>query len=98
MTADQIEMLRALVKAYCDNVPPMVAQQRLKAIDDAGIDKLYFAWAGADHPGVGHYYVVEGPTFVIEFVNTQPDSAGNPANHIHSVWRNRAGDFGLTRE
>jgi len=97
MSPEQVEMLRALVKAYCDNVPTAVSQQRLKAIDEAGIEKLTFAWAGADHPGVGHYYVVEGPTFVIEFVNTQPDSAGNPANHIHSVWRNRAGDFGLSR-
>ncbi|MBI3465309.1 MAG: DUF3500 domain-containing protein, partial [Planctomycetes bacterium] len=35
---------------------------------------------------------------LIEFVNTQPDSAGNPANHIHSVWRNMAGDFGTTVE
>jgi Protein of unknown function (DUF3500) len=97
LTPEQIEMLRALVTAYCDNVPAAMSQQRLKAIDEAGIDKLSFAWAGADHPGAGHYYVVEGPTFVIEFVNTQPDSAGNPANHIHSMWRKRAGDFGLSR-
>jgi hypothetical protein len=33
---------------------------------------------------------------VIELVNTQADSAGNPANHIHSVWRDMAGDFALS--
>jgi hypothetical protein len=38
---------------------------------------------------------VQGPTFVIEFLNEQRDSAGNPANHIHSAWRNVKGDFGL---
>jgi len=40
---------------------------------------------------------VQGPTFLIEFINTQPDAQGNPANHIHSIWRNMAGDFGLSR-
>jgi hypothetical protein len=46
-------------------------------------------------PGVGHGYRVEGPTFSIEFVNVQPDAEGNPANHIHCVWRDRSGDFDL---
>ncbi|MBI2827010.1 MAG: DUF3500 domain-containing protein [Planctomycetia bacterium] len=94
MNDGQRAALRALLKAYADNMPDAVAHKRLEAVDQAGIEKLAFAWAGADHPGVGHYYVVQGPTFVIEFVNTQPDSAGNPANHIHSVWRDMQGDFG----
>jgi hypothetical protein len=97
MTAEQIELLRALLQAYTDNMPAAVAKARLDALEQAGIDKLTFAWAGADKPGIGHYYVVAGPTFVIEFVNTQPDSAGNPANHIHSVWRDMKGDFGIAR-
>ena len=37
-----------------------------------------------------HAYRVQGPTFLIEFNNTQ-----NNANHIHSVWRNMLGDFGI---
>ncbi|MEX2467161.1 MAG: DUF3500 domain-containing protein, partial [Gemmatimonadota bacterium] len=36
-----------------------------------------------------HYYRVQGPTFLIEYDNTQ-----NGANHIHSVWREFEGDFG----
>ena len=39
--------------------------------------------------------IIQGPTFVVEFLNVQKDSAGNPGNHIHSCWRNLAGDFGL---
>ena len=35
----------------------------------------------------------QGPTFVVEFLNMQADSANNPANHIHSVWRKIKGDF-----
>jgi hypothetical protein len=38
---------------------------------------------------------VHGPTFVVEFLNVQADSAGNPANHIHSAWRRLPADFGV---
>jgi len=37
-----------------------------------------------------------GPSLLIEFTNEQDDSDKNPANHVHSVWRNPKGDFGLT--
>lgn len=86
--------LKQLVQAYLANVPDDVAEQRLKTID-AGWDSVHFAWAGAEKPGVGHYYKVQGDTFLIEFVNTQPDAAGNIANHIHAVWRSLEGDFGI---
>jgi len=38
----------------------------------------------------GNYYRVQGPTFLIEYDNTQ-----NLSNHTHSVWRDFDGDFGL---
>jgi hypothetical protein len=40
---------------------------------------------------------IHGPTFVVEFLDVQPDGAGKPANHIHSSWRDLPGDFGLPR-
>ena len=58
-------------------------------MNDAGFDKVYFAWAGGLEPGQGHYYRIQGPTFMIEYDNTQ-----NHANHVHSVWRDPANDFG----
>jgi hypothetical protein len=91
----QLKVLRRLLDAYAHNMPPEVARQRIEAIDQAGLSSVHFAWAGPDRPGVGHYYRVQGPTFLIEFVNTQPDAAGNPANHIHSIWRDMRGDFAL---
>jgi hypothetical protein len=90
----QGEQLKKLVAAYLANVPDDVAEQRLKKIE-AGWEGVHFAWAGAEKPGVGHYYKVQGETFLIEFVNTQPDAAGNIANHIHAVWRSMEGDFGI---
>ena len=67
----------------------------LAQVKKAGLDAVYFAYGGGDGtPGKPYSYRVQGPTFVIEFLNEQKDSAGNPANHIHSAWRNLRGDFG----
>jgi len=96
MTESQNKTLWSLLEVYAGNMPSEVSTTWLSEIKKAGPSKIRFAWAGADKPGVGHYYRVQGPTFLIEFVNVQPDSANNPANHIHSVWRNMAGDFAQT--
>ena len=94
LSKPQQQLLRRLIAQYVKAVPEMVVEERLSAIKESGgYQEIKFAWAGAMNPGVGHYYRVQGPTFLIEFVNTQPDSDGNPANHIHSVWRDMRGDF-----
>lgn len=94
LSKPQQQLLRRLLVQYVRAVPDDVAEERLTAIKESGgFKQIKFAWAGAMHPGVGHYYRVQGPTFLIEFVNTQPDADGNPANHIHAVWRDMRGDF-----
>jgi hypothetical protein len=98
MTADQQAVLQKLLDTYAGAMPATVAEARLAAIEQAGLDNVHFAWAGATEPGIGHYYRIQGPTFVVEFVNTQPDAAGNIANHIHTVWRDMRGDFGVPIE
>jgi hypothetical protein len=95
LTAAQSETLNKLIDTYIDAMPADVADQRRKEIKNAKLDTAFFAWAGATKPGIGHYYRVQGPTFLIEFVNTQPDASGNPASHIHCVWRDPRGDFGI---
>lgn len=97
LSADQQGLLRDLVETYCDVMADDVATQRLQAIEaaDGAWAAVRFAWLGALEPGIGHAYRIEGPTFVVEFVNVQPDAEGNPANHIHCVWRDRTGDFDL---
>lgn len=94
-TDAQKQTLWSLIEAYAANMPPDLGAARLAEIKEAGLEKVHFAWAGARQPGIGHYYRLQGPTFLVEFVNTQPDASGNPANHIHSVWRNMKGDFGV---
>jgi hypothetical protein len=95
MTAEQKDKLKALMTAYTAKMRPGVTKERWELIENAGFDKIAFGWSGGDRAGVGHYYRVQGPTFVIEFINVQPDAAGNPANHIHCVWRDMQGDFDL---
>lgn len=95
MDEDSQQRLKKLIEVYARIVPDEVAKQRIEEIREAGPESIHFAWAGATEPGVGHYYRIQGKTFLIEFVNTQPDAEGNPANHIHAVWRDMRGDFAL---
>jgi hypothetical protein len=89
MTAPQKKLLMTLVENYAHRLRPELADQDLARIDKAGFEKIHFGWAGGIEPGQGHYYRLHGPTFLVEFDNTQ-----NNANHIHTVWRDSANDFG----
>ena len=89
MTAAQKAILRNLIEEYAYRTRPDVAGEDMKKIQDAGFDKVHFAWAGGLERGEGHYYCVQGPTFMMEYDNTQ-----NNNNHIHTVWRDFQNDFG----
>jgi hypothetical protein len=89
MTSQQRDVLWSLIREYVYRYRPEIADQDLKKIQEAGLDQIWFAWAGSTEPRQGHYYRVQGPTFLMEYDNTQ-----NNANHIHTVWRDLPGDFG----
>jgi hypothetical protein len=95
MTDKQRMILVKLVESYASRQPQAIAAAQLSQVRADGPEKITFAFAGGKAPGQPHSYRVQGPSFVIEFLNTQGDSAGNPANHIHSVWRDMRGDFGI---
>ena len=78
-----------LIEAYTSNMETDVAAERMANIKNAGLDKVRFAWLGETEKGKKHYYRMQGPTFLIEYDNTQ-----NDGNHVHSVWRDFNGDFG----
>ena len=86
----QKALLQGLIEDYAGEMPADIARGWLEEIKKAGVDRLYFAWQGEDDRTKPHAYKVQGPTFLIEFNNTQ-----NGANHIHSIWRNRLNDFAL---
>ena len=89
LNADQKAILMDLIREYVRRVRPELAKLDLARIENAGLEKLSFAWAGGLERGEGHYYRVQGPTFLLEYDNTQNDN-----NHIHAVWRDFENDFG----
>jgi hypothetical protein len=97
LNPEQKKLLTAIIETYLGNIPADVAAAARGEIEQSGLDKLTFAWAGATTKGIGHFYKVQGPTFIIEYCNVQPDSAGNVANHSHAVWRDVRGDFAIHR-
>ena len=90
MTEAQRQTFLALLDVYARRLRTELAEQDLRKIMDADIEKVRFAWAGSMEPGQPHYYRLHGPTFLVEYDNTQ-----NNANHIHTVWRDLTNnDFG----
>lgn len=95
LNKQQQELFNQLVGEYLARMPQDVATERTKKLREAGWEKIHFAWAGGINKNEPCYYRVQGPTFLVEYDDTQ-----NNANHIHSVWRDFNGDFGadLLRE
>ena len=85
----QRALLWKLVELYARSFETGLAEARLARARQGGIESLRFGWAGSTVRGRPHYYRVQGPLFLIEY-----DASQNDGNHIHTVWRDFAGDFG----
>ncbi len=89
MTTAQRDALWLLVEHFAGALAPEFAAADLRRIRDAGLDGIAFCWMGGERVGEGHYWRAQGPTFVVEYDCTQ-----DGANHVHTVWRDFARDFG----
>jgi len=89
MKVEQKEILMDLVSEYLHRMPEDVAYSRMNHIEKDGTSHIHFAWAGSEKHGFPHYYRLQGPSFLVEYDNTQ-----NNANHIHTVWRDLRNDWG----
>lgn len=85
MHAAQRDLLRRLIDVYTDRLPEPLAAIERGRIDDHAV---CFAWAGDERPRHPHYYRLHGPSFLVEYDNTQ-----DGANHVHAVWRSPERDF-----
>jgi len=90
LNKEQRGLFLTLLEEYANVQVQEIAKQRLEAVHKAGMDTIKFAWMGGIEKGEPHYYRIQGTTFLVEYDNTQ-----NDANHIHSVWRDFKGDFGV---
>jgi hypothetical protein len=92
MSASGQQLLLGLINLYVHRFTKLFADDMLKDIQQAGLNNLWFTWAGnTDHHTAGkpYYYRIQGPTIIIEYDNSQ-----NNANHIHTVVRDLKNDFG----
>jgi hypothetical protein len=90
LTDGQQGILTELVFEYVARTPEDVADMRMNQIEKEGKKHIHFAWAGGENQGEPHYYRLQGPSFLLEYDNTQ-----NHANHIHTVWRDLHDEWGL---
>lgn len=90
-TFDEIQNARMLeiIQTYLALLPDEVATTQFARLQDANLSEVQFGWAGSTEAGNSHYYRLQGTTFLLEF-----DNSRNSGRHIHSVWRDFAGDFG----
>ncbi|HUF28427.1 MAG TPA: DUF3500 domain-containing protein [Gemmatimonadaceae bacterium] len=92
---DQVALLVGVIDEYLARMSDRLAAERRARLERTDFGRVTFAWAGSIARGEPHYYRIQGPSFLIEYDNTQ-----NDANHVHTVWRDFEGDFGrdLIRE
>ncbi|MEI6284677.1 MAG: DUF3500 domain-containing protein [Opitutae bacterium] len=86
---EQKKILGQIIMEYVGRARPDFAIQEMKEISATSEDLIYFGWSGGLEVGQGHYYCVQGPSFLFELDNTQ-----NNSNHVHTVWRDLKKDFG----
>lgn len=92
LTNEQKAAMQYIIREYVFNMEYEKASEEYAKIVKAGIDNIYFGWIGPYDEYKPHYFVLNGPTFLIEF-----DNAGGPrgsANHIHTIWREKGNEFG----
>ena len=89
MSEPQATLLWGIIREYIGRARQELAAEELEKIEQSGKNAIFFAWAGYVKSGERHYYRVQGPTFLLEYDNTQ-----NDANHVHAVWRDLQNDFG----
>ncbi len=83
------QRVEALMDTFLATLTPDLVVSQKQRVMQQGLDRFRFAWAGSLAPREAYYFRIHGPATLIEHDNTQ-----NNANHIHSVWRDLATDFG----
>ena len=88
----QKKNLEFIIREYVFNMEYDKAVAEYAKIKKAGIDNVYFGWIGPYDEFKAHYFILNGPGFLIEF-----DNAGGPrgqGNHIHTIWREKGNEYG----
>lgn len=91
LNEDQQAMLKILIQEYMHNFEHETAHRLFEQMLKTGMEKVYFAWIGSLENNKPHYYIINGPDFLIEYDNVGFQDDGN---HIHAILREKGNDFG----
>ncbi len=91
----QQEMLIELASQWFDLMPADHAQAHKGRFLD-GLGETRFAWSGPLAAGSDVSWAIQGSSVVIEYANDARGGAdaGNPADHVHTVYRDMNRDYG----
>jgi Protein of unknown function (DUF3500) len=87
---DQRKTLTQFVNAYYENFPEPIRAAFHDQLS-RGEQEFHFAWYGPADPTQPHAFRLHGPTLLIDFNDKQ-----DAANHIHTFYRSKSGDFGAS--
>jgi hypothetical protein len=86
MNAAQRKLMERIIREYVFNFEWDKANEAYDTIMKAGLQNVYFGWIGAYEEYKPHYFLLNGPTFLIEMDNRD--------NHIHTIWREKNNEYG----
>ncbi len=89
LSSAQQNLALEILRTYLGTLPEVVGKPLLERLLK-GFSTIRFAWAGSFEPRNPQYYRLQGNDFLLEF-----DNSRNSGTHIHSVWRDFTGDFGM---
>ena len=91
----QKETLLALASQWFDLMPREHARAHKARFLD-GLAETRFAWSGPLAVGSDVSWAIQGPSVVIEYANDARGGAdaGNPVDHVHTVYRDLDRDYG----
>jgi hypothetical protein len=84
---DQRALLLEVVGVYINNAPAPFSEWRMFEIEDE-IEDLYFAWKGPSGIEQAGYYLIQGPSVIIEM------DESIFGDHLHAVYRDPTNDYG----
>jgi hypothetical protein len=97
MTAGQQAMLLGVIAEWVGILNKSSAASRMDEMK-ADLNETWFAWSGPSTADTGSnitaYYRIQGPHLVIEYAPQHDE----PANHIHTIYRDPTNDYGSALE
>jgi Protein of unknown function (DUF3500) len=95
MNDSQRAALLGLIAQWAGIMNDAAASTRMAQLK-ADLNETWFAWSGAESFELGNnitaYYRIQGPHLVIEYAPQRDE----PANHIHTIYRDPTNDYGAS--